>query len=133
MVSLLIAYKKFRPGMKVMSPFTTLCVLIDAVYCVDDGMPGVNNSNTVQPQLQQQLVAAAESSAQSWERLLFVSGGEDWNSPTQCFTYMMRWNFDAGQHPPLLLPPKIEGCVPLDPSGEDADAWQGPIGQAPLA
>jgi len=40
----------------------------------------------------------------------------------------MRWDFDAGQQPPLLLPPKIEGCVPLDPSDEDADAWQGPIG-----
>jgi hypothetical protein len=74
MVSLLMAYKKFTAGMKVMSPFTTLCVLNVAVYYVDDGMPGVNNSDSVQPQSLQQL-EAAESSAQSWERLLFVSGG----------------------------------------------------------
>ena len=42
----------------------------------------------------------------------------------------MSWDFDAGQHPRLLLPPEIAGCVPLDPSDEDADAWQwqGPIG-----
>jgi hypothetical protein len=49
MVSLLMAYKKFTPGMKVMSPFTTLCVLIVAVYYVDNGMPGVNNYNSIQP------------------------------------------------------------------------------------
>ena len=70
--------------------------------------------------------AVGPSSAQSWVSLLFVSGGG--LELSKCFTYIMRWDFDAGQHPRLLLPPEIEGCLPLDPFDEDADTWQGPIG-----
>jgi len=109
MVTLLTAFRQFTPGMKVVSPFDSLLVLIVAIYYVDDGMPGVNDSNSVEPKTLAFLVATAESSAQSWERLLFISGGG--LELSKCFTYILRWDFDSGMHPRLMLPGKIDGCV----------------------
>jgi hypothetical protein len=43
-VSLLSAFQKFSPGMKVSSPFEAMLITILAVFYVDDGMPGVNDS-----------------------------------------------------------------------------------------
>jgi len=109
MVTLLTAFRQFTPGMKVVSPFDSLLVLIVAIYYVDDGMPGVNDSDSVEPKTLAFLVAAAESSAQSWERLLFISGGG--LELSKCFTYILRWDFDSGMHPRLMLPGEIDGCV----------------------
>ena len=75
MVTLLNAFSHFSPGMRVTSPYQSLSVLILAIFFVDDGMPGVNDAaeNTARPS--EELIASAERITQSWERLLFTSGG----------------------------------------------------------
>jgi hypothetical protein len=75
-VTLLAAFKSFSPGMKLLSPYETLLVVsLLAVFFVDDGMPGVNNAADESPKPLQDLLNDAQKSAQSWERLIFASGG----------------------------------------------------------
>jgi hypothetical protein len=128
MVTLLTAFRQFTPGMKVVSPFDSLLVLIVTIYYVNDGMSGVNDSDSVEPKTLAFLVEAAESSARSWEGLLFISGGG--LELSKCFTYILRWAFDSGMYPRLMLPGEIDGCVRssdklahLPISEIDSDHW----------
>ena len=44
-VSLLKAFRKFTPGIRILSPYSArMVMLITAVFFVDDGMPGVNSA-----------------------------------------------------------------------------------------
>jgi hypothetical protein len=74
-VSLLQAFQQFSPGMNVSSPFDSLLVSILAIFYVDDGMPGVNDTLEASALPLQLLLRQAEQATQSWERLLFASGG----------------------------------------------------------
>jgi hypothetical protein len=95
--------------MHVSSPFEALFVTILAIFNVDDGMPGVNNSlgATALPLLQ--LLTQAEQATQSWERLLFASGGA--LELSKWFVYVVYWDLSEGQHR-LILPSEISGGVP---------------------
>jgi hypothetical protein len=120
-VSLLAAFRKFSPGIQITSPFEPLLVFILAVFYVDDGMPRVNDAlqDTALPL--PQLLDQAQASAQSWERLLFVSGGA--LELTKCFAYVVYWDLSNGGHR-MIEPSDIPGVV----VGEDPTTKvQGPI------
>jgi hypothetical protein len=57
----------------VSSPFESLIVTILATFYVDDGMPGVNDSQEARALPLELLLKQAEDATQSWERLLFAS------------------------------------------------------------
>ena len=117
-VTLLLAFRQHTKGMHVVSPFETLLVLIIAILYVDDGMPGVNDADQSEPVPLETLTHQAQSSAQSWERLLFASGGA--LELNKCFTYFVYWDLEAGKHR-LMDPSEIPGCEP------EGDHFRGPI------
>ena len=55
--------------------FEALLVTILAIFYVNDGMPGVNDSQEASALPLPLLLKQAEEATQSWERLLFASGG----------------------------------------------------------
>ena len=54
------------------------------------------------------LLTTAQSLSQSWEQLLFASGGA--LELTKCFAYVMYWDLSGGTHR-LVFPLEIPGCV----------------------
>ena len=118
MVSLLNAFKDFSPGMHVPSPFEDFIVFILVVFFVDDGMPGVNDALEVEATPLPELLTTAQNLSQSWERLLFASGGA--LELSKCFAYVMYWDLSGGTHR-LVRPDEIPGC------GADGNAFTGPI------
>jgi len=104
--------------MHIVSSFETLLVLIIAVLYVDDEMPEVNDADQPEPVPLETLKHQAQSSAQSWERLLFASGGA--LELNKCFMYFVNWDLDGGKHQ-LLDPSQILGCKP------EGNHFRGPI------
>jgi ribonuclease HI len=120
-VSLLAAFCNFSPGMKLLSPYDTLLMVsILAVFFVDDGMLGRNDATDEFPCPLPDLIVAAEESAQSWERLLFASGGA--LELSKCFAYIVYWDLSPSKEPRMLEPQEISGCTP------EGDHFRGPIG-----
>jgi hypothetical protein len=120
-VSLLAAFRSFSPGMKLPSPFDTMLIVsVLAVFYVDDVMSGVNDaSREAHPSPLVDLLAAAEKSAKSWERLLFASGGA--LELTKCFTYIIYWDLSPSTEPRMLEPHEIPNCSP------EGDHFRGPL------
>ena len=58
--------------LQVSSPFESLLVTILAIFYVDDGMPGVNDSLEASAIPLQLPLTQAEQATQSWEKLLFT-------------------------------------------------------------
>jgi hypothetical protein len=107
--------------MKLLSPYDTLLIVsVLAVLFVDDGMPGLNDATEASPRPLPDLLDAAEKSAQSWERLLFASGGA--LELSKCFTYIIYWDLSPSKEPRMLEPHEIPGCTP------EGDHFRGPIG-----
>ena len=96
MVSLLNAFKDFSPGMTITSPFEDLFVFILAIFFVDDGMPRVNDALEEEGLPLSDLLQTAQQLSQSWETLLFASGGA--LELTMCFAYVMYWDLTGGMH-----------------------------------
>jgi hypothetical protein len=120
-VTLLLAFHAFSPGMKLLSPYDTMLIVsILAVFYVDDGMPGVNDAAEDTPRELADLLNEAEKSAQSWERLLFASGGA--LELTKCFAYIIYWDLSPSELPRILEPHEIPNCSP------EGDHFRGPIG-----
>jgi hypothetical protein len=119
-VSLLAAFCSFSPGMKLLSPYDTLLIVsILAVFFVDDGMPGVNDAAEDSPRLLSDLLEDAEKSAQSWERLLFASGGA--LELTKCFAYIISWDLSPSKEHRMLEPHEIPNC------SAEGDHFRGPL------
>ena len=107
-VSLLRAFQNFTPGMTVSSPFESLLVTILAIFYVDDGMPGINDSQESVAAPLALLLQQAEDATQSWERLLFASGGA--LEMSKCFAYVVYWDLSDGKHR-MFLPDEVPGGV----------------------
>ena len=118
-VSLLRAFQQFSRGMICSSPFESLIVTVLAIFYVDDGMPGVSDSQEQIASPLELLMLEAEKVTQSWEKLLFGSGGA--LEMSKCFTYVVYWDLSEGKHR-LLLPHEIPGGVTVD------SKTSGPIG-----
>jgi hypothetical protein len=105
--------------MQVLSPFETLLIVVLAIFYVNDGMLGVNTASEETALPLPVLLQQAKHATQSWERLLFASGGA--LELSKCFAYMVYWDLTAGQDR-LIRPNKIADC--------DAEAkhFRGPIG-----
>jgi hypothetical protein len=67
-----------------------------------------------------ELLDAAEQSAQSWERLLFASGGA--LELSKCFAYIIYWDLSPSKAPRMLEPHELPNCSP------EGDHFRGPIG-----
>jgi ribonuclease HI len=118
-VSLLAAFRSFTPGIQVISPFESMMVFILAVFYVDDGMPGVNDAHEKAALPLAMLLDQAGKASQSWERLLFASGGA--LELTKCFAYILYWDLSNGTHR-LLSPDKIPNCI-----SEAEGSFRGPL------
>ena len=118
MVTLLNAFSNFSSGMQVASPYQNLTVLLLAIFFVDDGMPGVNDALDEKARPLEDMLMSAEQVTQSWERLLFVSGGA--LELSKCFVYVIYWDLSSGTHC-LFHPADIPGCTPV------GDSYTGPI------
>jgi hypothetical protein len=117
--SLLNAFRQFTPGMQVTSPFETLLVTILVIFYVDDGMLGVNDALEHEAAPLLPLLQQAEDATQTWEQLLFASGGA--LELSKCFTYVLYWDLSDGKHG-LIRPNEIPQCT------AEADYFRGPIG-----
>ena len=104
--------------MQVASPYQNLTVLLLAIFFVDDGMPGVNDALDEKARPLEDMLMSAEQVTQSWERLLFVSGGA--LELSKCFVYVIYWDLSSGTHC-LFHPADIPGCTPV------GDSYTGPI------
>ena len=116
--TLLNAFQHFSAGMMVVFPFQDLVLRILAIFYVDDGTPGVNDITLPLAESLELLLGRAQNAAQSWERLLFASGGA--LEISKCFTYSMYWDLSGGTHRLLDLA-EIPGCKLV------GDSWVGPI------
>jgi hypothetical protein len=89
--------------MKLLSPYDTLLIVsILAVFFVDDGMLGRNDAAEDSPCPLADLLADAEKSAQSWERLLWGSGGA--LELSKCFAYIIYWELSPSKEHRMLEP-----------------------------
>ena len=119
--SLISALHEFSPGITQTSPINRLLrVCLIAIFFVDDGTPGVNDACDAEPLPLPAIAAQAQKTAQSWERLLFASGGA--LEFSKCFAYIVYWDLSDGKHR-LLLPDEIEGCE----HDVHTDTYSGPI------
>jgi hypothetical protein len=64
-VLLLRAFQQFTPGMTVSSPFESLLVTILAIFYVDDGMPGISDTQKESASPLELLLLHAEQATQS--------------------------------------------------------------------
>ena len=72
-------------------------------------MPGIDDALESKALPLQTLLAQAEAAAsQSWERLLFFSGGA--LEFSKCFAYVLYWDLEGGTHR-LIAPSEIPGCI----------------------
>ena len=69
------------------SPFVSLLVTVLAFFYVDDGMPGINNSQEAEASPLALLLQQAKDATQSWKRLLYASGGA--LEMSKCFAYVV--------------------------------------------
>ena len=76
-------------------------------FFVDDGMPGVNDAAEAVATPLPHLLQQASDASQSWERLLFASGGA--LELSKCFAYVLYWDLSGGSHR-LIAPSEIPGC-----------------------
>ena len=114
-VTLLAAFREYAAGMFLGSPYDReLLVIITAILFVDDGMPGVNDADVYEPVPVMDLIEQANSCAQSWERLLYASGGA--LEMSKCFAYIVYWDLEGGTHR-MLSPEEIPGCDMVDGVG----------------
>jgi len=119
--SLITTLKDFSPGVIMVSPNDRLLrVCLLAIFFVDDGTPGVNDAEDEQARPMAALVKQGQNMAQSWERLLFASGGA--LEFSKCFAYYLFWDLEAGKHR-LRSPSEIDGCV----HDESSNTFSGPI------
>jgi len=119
--SLITALEEFSPGVVLVSPTNRLLrVCLVAIFFVDDGTPGVNDAEDEHERPMNELVNQAQQMAQSWERLLFASGGA--LEFSKCFAYYIFWDMKEGKHR-LKLPNEIDGCV----NDESNGTFSGPI------
>ena len=81
-------------------------------------MPGVNDALEEEALPLSDLLQTAQQLSQSWEKLLFASGGA--LELTKCFAYVMYWDLTGGTHR-LLQPEEIPGCA------IQGDDFTGPI------
>ena len=116
--TLLQAFQGYTKGMEIVFPFESTVLSILAIFYVDDGTPGVNDVTRHSAESLRLLLKRAQNSAQSWERLLFASGGA--LEFSKCFTYTIYWDLSGGKHR-LLSPSELPGC---EWNGEQ---WVGPI------
>ena len=70
-------------------------------------MPGVNDALAVEATPLPELLTTAQNLSQSWERLLFASGGA--LELSKCFAYVMYWDLSGSTHR-LVRPDEIPGC-----------------------
>ncbi len=107
-VTLLVAFERFaHGGMKVYDPAlldgaanAAARVVLYAIYYVDDGMPGVNEDLLMAPLMgQSNLRSQASQLSQSWEKLLYGSGGA--LELPKCFSFQVFWKWNKGV--PVLL------------------------------
>ena len=115
---LLEAFSRFTKGIHLPSPYEDLVVQILAIFYVDDGMPGVNDALQREAEKLAVLLQQAEEASQSWERLLFASGGA--LELSKCFAYIVYWDLSEGGHR-MIEPSEINGCV------TEGDHFSGPI------
>jgi hypothetical protein len=87
---------------------------------VDDGMVGNNDAMEESPCPLPELIATAEQSAQSWERLLFASGGA--LELSKCFAYIIYWDLSPSKEHRMLEPAELPNC------SAEGDHFRGPIG-----
>jgi len=114
-ITLLAAFREFVKGMFMSSPTDLeLFLVILAILFVDDKMPGVNDADVDEPVSIEDLIEEAKSCAQSWERLLFASGGA--LEISKCFAYIVYWDLTDGGHRMLSLA-EIPGCDVQDSVG----------------
>jgi hypothetical protein len=108
--------------MKLLSPYDSLVLIVSilAVVLVDDGMLWRNNAAEESPRPLPEWLDAAEQSAQSWERLLFASGGA--LELSKCFAYIIYWDLSPSKAPQMLEPHELPDCSP------EGDHFRGPIG-----
>jgi hypothetical protein len=107
--------------MKLPSPYDSLLIVsILAVVFVDDGMLGRIDAAEESPRPLPELLDVAEQSAQSWEILLFASGGA--LELSKCFAYIIYWNLLPSKAPRILEPHELPNCSP------ECDHFRGPIG-----
>jgi hypothetical protein len=107
-VVLLNSLKQLAPqGMFFSNPDNTISVLRCSDAFVDNAQNGLNNfgkllwdAETLQLKLQQM--------SQTWERLLFNTGGA--LEPSKCFYYLIHWQWHKGL--PSMTP---LSCMTLDP------------------
>ena len=119
--TLITALEAFSPGVILVSPTDRLLrVCLIAIFFVDDGTPGVNDAEDDHARPTKEIVAQAQQMAQSWEKLLFASGGA--LEFSKCFAYYVFWDLSEGKHR-LLLPNENEGCQTDEANG----AFSGPI------
>jgi len=118
-VTLLLAFRNYTKGIHIASPYENLLVFVVAILYVDDGMPGVNDADQIEAVDLPTLISQGEQCAQSWERLLFVSGGA--LELQKCFAYIIYWDLSEGRHR-MMEPDEIPGCT-MDEDGK----FQGPI------
>jgi hypothetical protein len=83
-----------------------MLVTILAIFYVDDGMPGKIYSQEVEASPIELMLQQAKDATQSWERLLFASGGA--LEMSKSFAYVVYWDLLDGQHR-LLLPEEVPG------------------------
>lgn len=110
-VSLIAAFRKFSPGINILNPHERTVIFILAVFFVDDGMPGVNDALEEVARPLPELLTDARKASQSWERLLFASGGA--LELSKCFAYVMYWDLSNGTHR-LIAPDEIPGALTDD-------------------
>ena len=116
--SLLQAFQKFTRGILISRPFDNQTRTVPAIFYVDDGTPGVNDILSESPIALEELLSEGQQVAQSWERLLFASGGA--LELSKCFVYLMYWDLSNGYHR-LIEPNEIAGCC------SSGDKFIGPV------
>jgi hypothetical protein len=97
--------------MKLLSPYDSLLIVsILAVVFVNDGTVGINDAAEKSPRPLPELLDAAEQSAQSWERLLFASGGA--LELSKCFACIIYWDLSPFKAPRMLDTHELSNCSP---------------------
>jgi hypothetical protein len=102
--------KERTKGMTFFSPDKSQTINISAMMYVDDNTPGVNDMDVASGMPLAQLFTTANVSAQTWERILFASGGS--LELTKCFTTVVAWNWTDGV-PTIVHPDDFTSRISL--------------------
>jgi hypothetical protein len=93
--------KERSKGMTFFSPDGRHALTISAIMYVDDNTPGVNDMDIPGGLPLPRLFLEATNTAQTWEQILFASGGS--LELSKCFTTVIAWDWTDGI--PTLQPP----------------------------